>query len=284
MSKCENCQNEGCRFRCTKCKKSYACSYECWNKVKNVHKRVCSKLFEPINGHMDSNKPEKNKITAMGEHTVRSDPDTVTIAFTVTAQYLEAGDTEGAVRSKYKEVIKKRVIEKYPQLVVERTSFSVQPVMEYIKNQRPRRIGFKATQSITFSTQDLGIAGRVIQDATQDDTEEDPKFNPRNEGDAVVLVDGVDFSLKDDDAAEMEALRMATKKARAKIEAMAAAAGVSSWTISRIDEDGYSGSRSIHYESSRALSAVPRSQSETTMTLSPGVIETKKTVRMEAHI
>lgn len=274
---CSNCQKPASRLRCTRCKKAYACSYECWNKVKDDHKEVCSKLIDPIGGHMDD-KPEKNKITATGEHTVRSAPDTVSITFTVTAQYNEARDTEGAVRSKYDAAIKKRVMENYPQLVVERTSYSIQPVMEYPKDQKPRRVGFRATQSITFSTQELGIAGRVVQDATGIDESE------ADEGGATLLVEGVDFYLKDDDAAEMEALKMATKKARAKIEAMAAAAGVSTWTISRIDEDGYSRPRSIHYESSRALSAAPRSGDEPTMTLTPGVIETRKTVRMEALI
>ena len=215
--------------------------------------------------------PEHNEIVVSGEHTIRSDPDAALIYLSVQSEKRDARDAEKVVRTVYDRAITRGIMKKFPGLKVESSSYDISPVVVYRSEQKPQRVGFKATQRVTLVTRDLSIVGDVVQEAAVS-------------GGNELRVDGVRFVLRDDDeAVGMEALRLATENAMEKVKVIADAAGVSTWTVAEVKEVGSSRYRSVRREPAAMEEAAPASDAPST-NLSPGVIETRKAVRVTVLI
>lgn len=258
---CLNCGTDSV-YRCTKCKKGNSCSKKCWDEMKLDHESICSQLI----GHSTSDNFEKGRIVATGEYTVKSNPDTVTFDISISHMNENLKEAREVVKFTF-ERITSQVFSNYKEIDVEKTTFTITPVTKYIENKDPVRLGFRATKSVIFSTQNLLITENIVKIISEI-------------GGNFLIINGINFSLKKYKEAELEALTKATLDAKKKIEIMANASGVYSWSISKMSENRYSNSRSIQYESSVSMSQKRSPQDD----IRPGVIETKKSVQMEAII
>lgn len=264
---CSACGISGPTQRCTRCKTFLVCSSICWDKVKDTHSSTCA----PIDHHIGDEKGSSpNSIIVTGDSVVRSVPDTASITIIIESSLPQTSDSAGAVNNIYEEMIQGEILEQFPELKVEDNSFSINPVIVREAGKKPRTVGWTSTRTVTVTTSELSIVGVVLGRLT------------RTDGANLVRVGGVNFSLRDDKVAERQALKEATIDAIDKIKVIATAAALSGWSIIKITEDGPSRSRRIHYESSRSFDASPLSSQSTTMT--PGVIETRKSVEIVALI
>jgi len=268
MSQCVEFGKVPARLRCVKCREAHTCSSECWKKVKPSHLKVCSNI-----GHRVGEVPEKNKIVVTGEHTTRSAPDTASISLVIESELPMADDASGATLSIYEDVVTDGIMKKFEgQLVIEVNGFTIGPVWLRQKDQKPRITGYRAVRSVTLVTRDLEIIGRVLGVASSKAEEHHGANNLR--------VNGVDFSLRDNKKIELGTLEEATRNAMEKIRVIAGASNVQSWTVSKIIEGGPSRSR----QSARSLDSAPSRSGDATMTMAPGVIETRKTVEVTVFI
>jgi hypothetical protein len=100
------------------------------------------------------------------------------------------------------------------------TNYTVQPDFEY-QNGRQNLRGYIARNQVEVRVDDLPKLGEIMANAV---------------GTGATNVSGVRFDLKDRDAAEQEALRMAVRDARRRADAAASGAGVKIVQVMRIDE------------------------------------------------
>lgn len=92
------------------------------------------------------------------------------------------------------------------------TSYALSPVYQYPKNGgKPTIDGFRATNTVLVTCNDLSSVGKVIDAATEGGANE---------------IQRLQFSLKDEGPARARALRQAALEARMNAEAMAAALGL----------------------------------------------------------
>jgi uncharacterized protein YggE len=100
------------------------------------------------------------------------------------------------------------------------TAYSVQPDFEY-QNGRQNLRGYIARNQVEVRVDDLPKLGEIMANAV---------------GTGATSVSGVRFDLKDREAAETEALRLAVRDARRRADAAASGAGVKIVQVWRIDE------------------------------------------------
>ena len=100
------------------------------------------------------------------------------------------------------------------------TAYSVQPDFEY-QNGRQSLKGYIARNQVEVRVDDLPKLGEIMANAV---------------GTGATSMSGVRFDLKDREAAETEALRLAVRDARRRADAAASGAGVKIVQVWRIDE------------------------------------------------
>ena len=100
------------------------------------------------------------------------------------------------------------------------TAFELRPEFDY-NNGRQTLRGYVARNSIEVRVDDVNRVGEVLTAAV---------------GSGATSVGGLRFDIKDRDAAEQEALRLAVSNARARAEAAAAGAGMKVERVLRIED------------------------------------------------
>ena len=146
------------------------------------------------------------------------------------------------------------------------TAYELHPEFDYIDGKQVLR-GYVARNSIEVRVDEIARIGDVLGVAV---------------GSGATSVGGLRFGLKDRDAAEREALRLAVADARGRADAAAAGAGVQVSRIQRIEEQRSSGPepprpmmRQMAMAESAAGSAPP---------ISPGTIEIRSVVTLTVLI
>jgi uncharacterized protein YggE len=115
--------------------------------------------------------------------------------------------------------------------------YSLSPNYRYPKEGgQPTISGYTASNTVQVKINDLSLVGKVIDAATQS---------------GANTVDSLRFTLKDEKAAQTQALREAAGQARAKAEALAAALSVKIVRVLSVDESGQP-PRPIYMESMKA--------------------------------
>jgi uncharacterized protein YggE len=160
-----------------------------------------------------------------------------------------------AVRQRLKQL-------RIPDEAVRTVSYSLNEEFEYTNNRRVSR-GYRAVNQIQVRVDDLSRVGEIVDAAVQA---------------GAASVSEIRFDVKDRDAAEREALRLAVADARARADAMAAGAGVALGAIVRIDEQG----RPMPMPRPAAMAAVRAAAAETPV--SGGEIEIHASVTLTVAI
>jgi hypothetical protein len=162
-------------------------------------------------------------IIVSGSGIVRADPDVAYVRLGVTSRARNARDaqaqTNAAIAKFYDALAALRIDRKD----IQTSQLTLNPYYESRPNETPRIAGYEASNVLTVRLTDFAKIGPVIDAGVET---------------GVNNMQGVSFGIVDDTNARLEALRNATREARAKAEAIASALGVQLGDILMVNESG----------------------------------------------
>jgi uncharacterized protein len=141
-------------------------------------------------------------------------------------------------------------------------SYTLREEFDYANNRRTSR-GYVASNMIEIRVDQVDRVGQVLDTAVQS---------------GATTVSDIRFDLKDRDAAERQALRLAVVDARARAEAAAAGAARKLGAVLRIDEQG-----AVH-PMPRPVAMMARAEAAPDTPITPGEIEVRASVTLTAAL
>ena len=210
----------------------------------------------------DEKTPSRRVVVTRGEAIVRRAPDRayLTLATEVRAQKPADAQQKNA---ELMSAVQQQLARLVPADAIRTLAYTLQEEFDHVDNRRVSR-GYRASNTVEVRVDDLPQLGRII--------------------DAVVAsgattVHNIRFDLKERDAAEREALRLAVADARARAEAAASGANLQLTGVVRIEEQG----RAIPMAMAGARTmAMDVAEAQTPIT--PGEIEIHSSVTLTAGI
>jgi len=173
-----------------------------------------------------SNPPDVPVVVAQGEALLKRMPDR---AFLTIATEVRDGKAANARKKSAEAMTEIRAAvgtAGVPESAIRTSGFSLQPEMEY-SGGKPSVRNYVVRNQIEIRIDDLDKLADVIDAAN----------TPKN---VAITVGSPRYELKDKDAAEVEALRMAVQTAMARAKTMAAGAGQTLGAVQRIQQGGVS--------------------------------------------
>jgi uncharacterized protein YggE len=150
-------------------------------------------------------------VTASGEAVITVEPDQAEIDIGVVTQARNAPDATRENADKLARVMAeiKKTLGKGDE--VKTASYSLNPNYRYPQGGKPELVGYTATNILRIRTGTLANVGKLIDGAMQA---------------GANTIHRLLFNLKDEQGAQLQALRLASSKAKVKAEAMAEALGL----------------------------------------------------------
>ena len=205
-------------------------------------------------------------VTASGEAVITVEPDQAEIDIGVVTQARNAPDATRENADKLARVMAeiKKTLGKGDE--VKTASYSLNPNYRYPQGGKPELVGYTATNILHIRTGTLANVGKLIDGAMQS---------------GANTIHRLLFNLKDEQAAQLQALRLAAAKAKAKAEAMAEALGLKIVTVLSMVE-GDRGVRPIVIE--RARGAQMETLAAAPTPVEAGTIEVRSSVTLTAEL
>ena len=152
--------------------------------------------------------PRPPSVTAHGEAVITVEPDQAEIDIGVVTQAKNAPDAARENSDKLSRVMTevKKLLGKGDE--VKTASYSLNPNYRYPQGGKPEIVGYTATNILRIKTGALANVGKLIDASMQS---------------GANTIQRLVFNLKDEHAAQLQALRLASTKAKAKAEEIAAA-------------------------------------------------------------
>jgi len=152
--------------------------------------------------------PPPSSIRVTGDARVTAKPDRVQIDIGVTtrAPQAQAAAQESARQTDAMLAALRKAAGS--GAIIKTISYSLTPTYKYRPNEEPQPTGYSAANVVQVTLDELGKIGAVIDAATQAGANQ---------------VQGIQFTLRDQDAVRAEALRQAAVSARAKADVLAGA-------------------------------------------------------------
>ncbi len=215
-------------------------------------------------GAQTNERPKIPSITVSGDATVSAEPDQAEIDIGVVTQARTAPDATKENAERLARVLAeiKKQLGKGDE--VKTSGYSLAPNYRYPQGGKPEIVGYTASNTLRIKTTNLSLVGRLIDSAMQ--------AGANN-------VNRLVFTLKDELAAQLGALKMASAKARAKAEAVAAALGLKIVRIISVNE----GERMVQPIYRQAMAARAETASAPTP-VEPGTVEVRSTVSMTVEV
>jgi len=207
--------------------------------------------------------PQPPTITVSGEATIAAEPDQAQIDLGVTTQARTAPEAskENAERSARVLTEVKKLLGKGDEA---RTSgYALNPQYRYPQGGKPEIVGYVANNTVRVKIAKVDDAGKLIDAAMA--------AGANN-------INRLAFTLKDEEAVRLEALRQASAKARTKAEAVAASLGLKILRISAVSE----GERSFQPVLRQA--AMARAEAAAPTPIEPGTVEVRSTVTLTIEV
>lgn len=164
--------------------------------------------------------PQTPVIVTSGEGVVRKAPDRAWVAIAAESRARTAPEAQRLNTEAMTAVLDKIKAQGISADAIQTTGYSLQPDFEY-QNGRQTLRGYISRNQVEVRVDTLSKLGEIMANAV---------------GTGATSISGVRFDLKDRDAAESEALRIAVRDARRRADAAASGAGVRVAQIIRIDE------------------------------------------------
>lgn len=203
-------------------------------------------------------------ITVQGQGEVSAKPDFATVRLGAEAQADTAADAQKAVNE-----VLNAALEAVQELGVEEknirtTGLNVYPVYanqrpNTMRDDDPRIAGYRASNVVQVELSDLELVGKVVDAGMKA---------------GLNRVEGIDFELRNDLPHRQEALRKASREARAKAEAIAEAMDVQLGSVLSVHEGG---GEAIPYAPRMGRMATMAMAAESTP-VQPGEIRLQETV------
>ena len=205
-------------------------------------------------------------VTASGEAVITVEPDQAEIDIGVVTQAKNAPDATRENADKLARVMAeiKKTLGKGDE--VKTASYSLNPNYRYPQGGKPELVGYTATNILRIRTGTLANVGKLIDGAMQS---------------GANTIHRLLFNLKDEQAAQLQALRQASAKAKAKAEAMAEALGLRIVTVLSIVE-GDRGVRPIMMAQARGAQMETLAAAPTPV--EAGTIEVRSSVTLTAEL
>lgn len=155
--------------------------------------------------------PQIPSVTASAEAVITAEPDQAEIDIGVVTQAKNAPDAARENAEKLARVMAEVKKLLGPGDEVKTASYSLNPNYRYPQGGKPEITGYTATNILRIKTSSLQNVGKFIDTAMQSGANN---------------INRLIFTLKDEQAAQLQALRLASQKAKTKAEEMAAALGL----------------------------------------------------------
>jgi uncharacterized protein YggE len=212
----------------------------------------------------ERNRPRTPAIAVTGEALISAEPDQAQLDIGVVTQARTAPDASKENAARLSRVLSevKKVLDKTDE--VKTSGYSLTPAYRYPQGGKPEIVGYNASNTVRIKTTNLDLVGRLIDSAMQ--------AGANN-------VNRLVFTLKDEQAAQLEALRAASLKAKSKAEAIATALGLKVVKITSVTE----GERMIQ-PIVRQVTAMRAEAAPTESPVEPGTVDVRSTVSMTVEI
>jgi uncharacterized protein YggE len=164
-----------------------------------------------------------SSIRVTGDAQVTAKPDRVQIDIGVTTR---ADKSQAAATQNARQVDAVLAAVKQaagPTAVLRTVNYSLSPAYKYPNGQEPVIVGYSAANVVQVTLDDLTKISNVIDAATQSGANQ---------------VQGIQFTLRDQDSVRADALRKAAARARADAEVLAAALGLKIVRVLFVEENG----------------------------------------------
>ncbi|MHB0914007.1 MAG: SIMPL domain-containing protein [Armatimonadota bacterium] len=170
---------------------------------------------------------ELQLLTAVGEAEVRVSPDLAEVSLGVEAEAAtaEAAREQAAVTAtRIIDAIKRLGI---PESAIRTSTFQIFPIRRFPSPDQqtgePPVVGYQVTNIVSVRTENLAMVSRIIDRGVQA---------------GANRVEGVNFMLRDESAAQTEALSRAIANARANAQTMASSLGVELVRVQTVQQGG----------------------------------------------
>jgi len=205
-------------------------------------------------------------VTANGEAVIMVEPDQAQIDIGVVTQARNAPDAAKENAEKLARVMSavKKLLGKGDE--VKTASYSLNPNYRYPQGGKPEIVGYTATNVLHIQTGGLENVGKLIDAAMQS---------------GANTIQRLLFTLKDEQSAQIQALRLASTKARTKAEEMANALGLKVIKILAVTE-GERAVRPFMVPQQRTTQMDAAAAAPTPV--EPGTIEVRSTVSLTAEV
>lgn len=164
--------------------------------------------------------PQPPVIVTSGEGLVKQPPDRAWVTIAAESRARTAADAQKMNTDAMAAVLDKIKAAGVPAEAIQTSGYNLQPEFDYANGKQTLR-GYVARNSVQVRVDMLAKTGEVIAAAV---------------GSGATSVSGVRFDLKDREAAERQALRLAVRDARARADAAASGGGVTIDRVIRIEE------------------------------------------------
>jgi uncharacterized protein YggE len=210
-------------------------------------------------------RPRPRTITVSGEANLSAEPDQAQIDIGVVTQARTAPEASKENADRLSRVLAevKKLLGKGDE--VKTSGYSLTPNYRYPQGGKPEIVGYNASNALRVKTTNLDQVGRLIDAAMQ--------AGANN-------INRLVFTLKDEQAAQLDALRAASAKAKVKAEAIAASLGLKILAISAVTE----GERTVQPVFRQAMAARGEALAAAPTPVEPGTVEIRSTVTLTAEI
>jgi uncharacterized protein YggE len=207
--------------------------------------------------------PRKPSITVSGEAVIAVEPDQAQIDIGVVTQARSAPEASKENADRLARVLAevKKQLGKGDE--VKTSAYSLTPTYRYPQGGKPEIVGYTASNTLRIKTTDLTLVSRLIDSAMQ--------AGANN-------IHRLVFTLKDELAAQLDALRMASARAKTKAEAIAASQGLKIVRIAAINE----GERMVQPIFRQTMAG--RAEAQAATPVEPGTVEVRSTVSMTVEV
>ncbi|HEV8725954.1 MAG TPA: SIMPL domain-containing protein [Candidatus Binatia bacterium] len=223
-------------------------------------------LTSTAQSQQEKRRPRVPSITVNGEAMISAEPDQAQIDIGVVTQARSAPEASKENAERLSRVLTevKKLLGKSDE--VKTSGYSLTPNYRYPQGGKPEIVGYTASNTVRIKTNTLDLVARLIDGAMQ--------AGANN-------VNRLVFTLKDEQGAQLEALRQASAKAKSKAEAVAASLGLKIVRIAAINE----GERTIQPIYRQAMAARGEALAAQAPTpVEPGTVDIRSTVSLTAEV
>jgi uncharacterized protein YggE len=182
---------------------------------------ACAVAASPVRAQQTPPSP-LSSIRVTGDAKVTARPDRVQIDIGVTTRAAQSQEA-ASQNARQVDAVLAAVRKATPAAVVKTISYSLNPTYQYHSNgEEPTITGYSAVNVVQVTLDDLAKIGTVIDSATLAGANH---------------VQGIQFTLRDQDAVRAEALRQAATRARAEADVLAAALGLKVVRVLSVEEN-----------------------------------------------